>query len=290
LNINYTSNASSDYIDNDWYIVFSNDDVETKKIMDINITLKGEKKWNTETTVEVHPNGFINGTASSDVNITKIRIRVNDGSWITAWSGVSSEPVSWNYTLNMSNYYPGKCIIYARVVDEKGYVGMVSQESIFYCPLPTINMVHPISGEMIEKTISVSGTASDKVNIIQKMWVKIGSGEWNDTSLETAEEGWNWSYNNLDTTAVNDGEQKIYVKAFNGIMYTVASVEVIVDNNPPDVNILSLSDNDVVSGNIIINGNASDVNRVKKIEIRIDEENWTNVPITSDTSLTWDYH
>ncbi|MDI6916697.1 MAG: PQQ-binding-like beta-propeller repeat protein [Thermoplasmatales archaeon] len=273
LNINYASNASSDYIDNDWYIVFSNDDAETKKIMDINITLKREKKWNTETTMEVHPNGFISGTASSDVNITKIRIRVNDGSWITAWSGISSEPVSWNYTLNMSIYYPGKCIIYARVVDEKRYVNIVSQEGIIYCPLPAINIVHPISGEMIEKTISVSGTASD-INIIQKMWVKIGDGKWADLEITEEEGGWNWrnkTGKGLDTTAVNDGGQKIYVKAFNGIMYTVVSVEVIVDNNPPDVNILSLSENEVVSGNTIVSGNASDVNGVREIKIGIDE-------------------
>ncbi|MCG2825262.1 MAG: Ig-like domain-containing protein, partial [Thermoplasmatales archaeon] len=287
-------------MDDDWYIVFSNDKhIETKKIIEITVTIKKKQpSWGTTTTINVSANGFINGTASSFVNITNVEIKVNDGNWVNANLGLygfvdGNYTVKWNYSLNMSNYYAGECIIYARVIDDEGYIKIVSQEDIIYCPLPTINILHPILGEMVEKTISVSGTASDKTqkNIQKmKMWIKIGDEEWFTADLspiEGADEEWNWWYNSTDTTTVNDGEQKIYVRSFNGIMYTVVSVEVIVDNNPPDVNILSLSENHVVSGNIIINGNATDVNGIKKVDIKIDEENWNTVEIASLPS--WDY-
>lgn len=289
LKTNEKSNTLSFYIDNEGYIVFSNDkSVDTKKIINVTITLKRQQPWSPTTTVNISTNGFIQGDASSFVKITEIKIRVDDNDWITAWSG-SQKNVAWNHSLNMTQYYLGKHMIYVKVIDADEHTSITAVEYTFACLPTAINIASQKENEMVEKTISVSGTASD-INIIQKMWVKIGDGKWVNLEIIEEEGKWNWrnkTGKGLDTATVNDGEQKIYVKAFNGIMYTVASVEVVVDNTPPNVNILSLSDNDVISGNIIINGDASDVNGIKNIEIRVDEGNYSGVGIAS--LPYWDY-
>ena len=285
IGINQTSlSLSSVNTGEDTYVVFSNDDsVELKKIINITIILK---KYQPEITVNINPvdtlsgiNATISGTASTGVK--NVWVRVDDKKWENA-----NGTTNWNYKFNTTEYYPGQHIIYARAWDGWDYTVTYTQV-VFLNDLPIINIlsVSPISDDgMVYGSVSVHGTVSS-INPVQKMEVKIGDTNWKKASLD--KEGRNWWYNNTNTVTVNDGKQKIDVKAFNGIMYTVASVEVIVDNNPPDVNILSLSENSVVSGSITVRGNASDINGVKKIGVRIDEENWTTVGTASLPS--WDY-
>ncbi|MCG2826756.1 MAG: hypothetical protein L6265_09215, partial [Thermoplasmatales archaeon] len=165
-NEKFTPNTLSFYIDDEWYIVFSNDkSVGTRKIINITITLKSEQSSSPTTTVDISTNGFIQGDASSFVKITEIKIRVDDNDWITAWSG-SQKNVAWNYSLNMTQYYLGKHTIYVKVTDKDGYSSITAVEYTFACLPTAINIASPKKNEMIEKTITVSGTASD-INIIQ---------------------------------------------------------------------------------------------------------------------------
>ncbi|MCG2826286.1 MAG: hypothetical protein L6265_06825, partial [Thermoplasmatales archaeon] len=169
LKTNERSNTLSFYIDNGGYIVFSNDkSVDTKKIINVTITLKRQQPWSPTTTVDISTNGFIQGSASSAmgaVEITEIKIRVDDNDWMTAWSG-SQKNVAWNYSLNMTQYYLGKHTIYVKVTDKDRYSSITAVEYTFACLPTAINIASPKKNEMIEKTITVSGTASD-INIIQ---------------------------------------------------------------------------------------------------------------------------
>ena len=291
IGINQTSSMRySVNIGEDTYIVFSNDDsIETKKSVNVTITLKKEQPM---ITVSIDPvdtlsgiNATVSGTTSSGVK--NVWIKVDDNTWQEA-----NGTTTWSCEINTTEYYPGWHTVYARAWDGWDYAVTYTQV-IFLNDLPVINIlsVYPISDNMVQGFVSVNGTVSS-VRSVQEMKIRIGDTKWDDASnalLKTTEEKgkWNWSYDKLDTANVSDGKQKIYVRAFNGIMYTIASVEVIVDNNPPDVNILSLSENHVVSGNIIINGNATDVNGIKKVDIKIDEENWNTVGIASLPA--WDY-
>ncbi len=300
IGINQTSlNLLSVDIGDDTYIVFSNDDsVEMKKIINVIITLKKQQYWNVGIAIDEieiddyqRALGIINitGTAYSELyDIENVWIRVDTGAWQEG-----NGTADWKYEINTTEYYSGEHTVYARAWDGECYA-LDYKQATFPNDLPVTNIlsVHPISdNNMVQGFVSVNGTVSS-VKSVQEVKVRIGDINWDDASdafLEMTEEKgkWNWHYDNLDTSTVDDGGQKIYIRAFNGIMYTVESVEVIVDNKPPDVNILSVSDNDVVSGSVTINGNASDVNGVKKIWIKIDEEDWAKVGIASLPD--WDY-
>ena len=61
-------------------------------------------------------------------------------------------------------------------------------------------------------------------------------------------------------------------------------------NNPPTTMIHNPVNNAEVSGNVTISGTASDTDgNIMNVELRIDDNDWFNVPITVSSSLNWDY-
>lgn len=92
---------------------------------------------------------------------------------------------------------------------------------------PTVNIIYPQSGSVVNGTITVTGEAHDPNGDTDLEWVsvKIDDGDW-DYATGTS----SWSYI-WDTTTVNDGTHSISAIASDGsLQSTVDVVEIVVDN------------------------------------------------------------
>jgi len=88
---------------------------------------------------------------------------------------------------------------------------------------PTVAINSPRNGEKVSGTVTVQGTASDPDGVVQKVELKINSGDWVTASGTTS-----WTYF-WDTTTVSEGNHTIYARSYDGEDYsTIVSVTVTV--------------------------------------------------------------
>jgi hypothetical protein len=101
--------------------------------------------------------------------------------------------------------------------------------------LPTIRIISPTNGTIINGTVTISGTAADIDGIIEFVQIKIGTGSWQNVTGTTA-----WSYL-WDTSQINNGVYTIYARAYDGSDFSeLASVTLFVNN--PDNDLDSIPD------------------------------------------------
>ncbi|MEW6070592.1 MAG: Ig-like domain-containing protein, partial [Candidatus Thermoplasmatota archaeon] len=123
---------------------------------------------------------------------------------------------------------------------------------------------------------------------VQKVWLGL-NGIWELASKQDK----NWTAR-LNTASLSDGTQKMYVKVFDGIVYYVKAIRIIIDNTKPNIVILKPSEYERVSGIIIIEGKALDANGVKNISLLLTHNDTKEAfPITDkvvpDVLGTWSY-
>ncbi|MDI6708071.1 MAG: hypothetical protein QME47_03180, partial [Candidatus Thermoplasmatota archaeon] len=283
------------------FIVFSNDDcVESKKIINVTIVLKKYRAWQSTITISsIEQSGstiWVNGTAYSEFGIDSVWVKLDDETWRLA-NGTNT----WTYNLGITRYYLGTHTIYARARDSWGehYYALNSTDFDFENQLVDITITYPQAYQMINNTVEVSGKAIDpEGSRVEKIEVKLADRAWEPVKEEDRENH-NWSIT-LNTKAfdnvkaVDDGEQKIWVKAFDGILYSVRSVLVIVDNNLPNISITMPSSGEKLWGRVQIEGDAFDVNEVKNIWLELnhterEDSTRIDVQITQGERVHWDY-
>ena len=150
---------------------------------------------------------------------------------------------------------------------------------------PGITIDVPTSGApFTTATITVSGTASD--GSLDKVQVKVGSGDWTDASGTTS-----WS----TTVTLDLGPNTIYARAndtygnsrevqVDDVSYVVGGSE---DTVPPTVSIDSPSDGDAfTTTTITVSGIASDNEGVSKVEVKVGSGGWADASGTHSWSKT----
>ena len=148
---------------------------------------------------------------------------------------------------------------------------------------PAIAITTPTSGApFTTATITVSGTASDES--LDKVQVKVGSGDWMDASGTTA-----WS----TTVTLDLGPNTIYARAndtsensrevqVDDVSYVVEGSE---DTTPPTVSIDSPSDGDAfTTTTITVSGTASDNEGVSKVQVKVGSGDWMDATGTTSWS------
>lgn len=270
------------------YIVFSNGDgIETSKIINVTIILKRLQDWAPTVTISnisMPISGLItvSGAASSQSagNIIKnVWVKVDDSAWYLA-NGTNS----WNYGLDITFYYLGNHTIYVRAIDGGNCYAVANRTWLFEDYLVDITMVEPLENEIISgAAVQVGGTAVDYDGTVELIEIRLANETWREV---TDRQNNDWS-STLDATVVNDGIQKIYVKAFDGILYSIKEISVVVDNTYPTISVSSPENNEYVSGTVTVSGSALDINGIKNIWVKVDGYNWTEINIQSSTSLTW---
>jgi len=166
---------------------------------------------------------IIQGTASDDVSVEKVEIRIDNGSWQEA-----TGTTSWTYSWDTTSMTTGNYDIYVRSYDGTNYSDVVSiTVGIFNNHKPTVEIIFPNDGMSVKKTFTIHGTASDEdgSETIQKVEIKIGDEEWKVVGGTTS---WNYTW---DSTTVDNGDYVIQARAYDGQEYSsIDSIMVKVNN------------------------------------------------------------
>ncbi|MEA2053679.1 MAG: Ig-like domain-containing protein [Candidatus Thermoplasmatota archaeon] len=167
------------------------------------------------------------GTASDDISVEKVEIKIDSGNWITTTGNIS-----WGYSWDTTTIANGNHTIYARSYDGELYSNIsFITVNIFNNHKPTVDIIFPSDGTEVKKTFTIHGIADDVDGneTIQKVEIKIGDGNWTVVNGITA---WNHTWN---TTNVTNGDYVIQVKAYDGYEYSgIDSITVKVNNKKGD--------------------------------------------------------
>ncbi len=226
----------------------------------------------------------IKGTAvDHDGDVELVEVKVDNDDWDTA-----TGTTSWVYPWDTTMYNNGEHLIYARAKDDVDGYSQISSVTLIVnnggnIP-PIVNIISPTGGT-VSDTVQIRGTTSDLDgdDTIVSVQIKI------DDSWDYADGITDWSYS-WDTTTLDDGNYTIFVRAFDGIDYSmVKNVTVYVDNPHKPILTITSEIPKVVSGTITIKGTVSDVDgEVIKIEIQIDDDEWKKIEGTTDWSFELD--
>jgi PGF-CTERM protein len=122
-----------------------------------------------------NPSITVSGTASDDVGLDRVEVKLESGDWM-----VASGTESWNIDVTLSL---GQHKVYAKAIDTTGnsdtdYVEVEYKVSSGDTTPPNITIVSPSQGDTFAtNTITVSGTASDDVGL-DSVKVRVRSGDW----------------------------------------------------------------------------------------------------------------
>jgi hypothetical protein len=164
------------------------------------------------------------------------RYRLYYGSDNNFDSEIANDVPRSTHSYTLENLKPGtKYSFYIELFDEIGN-GPKTSSTISFTTLllnnpPEIFIEYPSVNQEVSEEIIVGGTASDD-NRLEDLEIRIDTGEWISIYVTEA-----WTYE-LDTKALSNGEHTLYVRAFDGELYSkIDSVDIIVNNEkeePPD--------------------------------------------------------
>jgi len=146
--------------------------------------------------------------------------------------------------------------------------------------LPVVNITSPTDGEDVSAVVTVRGGAwdPDAWDAVEVVELRVDNGEW------TAVDGTaDWNV----TLELPPGSHRVEARAFDGLGYSeVANVtfNVVAGTARPQVGI-SVQYPGAVSGTVPLSGSAGSASGSVKVEMRIDDGEWTGV----GSGETWEY-
>lgn len=186
----------------------------------------------------------------------------------TVWTGGDHEDKNGD---NFSDIdYENINIFVAFFNDESASADKYVLETAFAIPpeLELENFDEIVDGE-IEVHVSAISEKSEIKNVFyrwdQENWKDSGLGEFNgEFSLS------------IDTEAVDNGEHELAIMVVDrgaSIVKTI-DLEILNDDNPPALEIISPDEGEIVEGIIVLEVEATDDNQVSDVEYRVNQENW----------------
>jgi len=150
-------------------------------------------------------------------------------------------------------------------------------------PLVTISSVK--EGDTIDDIVSVSGLASDKENDLQKVEVRVGTGDWEE-AIGTS----SWKYD-LETINITNGAITIEARSYDGELYSdiflinVTVENIIEGNDAPVLEITSQENGTKVKDSVSVSGTCSDADgdMITLIDYSFTgTDTWLNTTTTDD--------
>ena len=179
----------------------------------------------------------------------------------------------YNYLWDTSQENAGGHNLHARAFDLSGNSGVspvitVTVDSLIDNIPPDVNIVNPLNGQIVSGTVNVVAEATDNVGVDRVEFFIDGI-----LRQTVSAPPYNYLWN---TDPENAGDHNLYAKAFDlsgnsGISPVITvTVDTVIDNIPPVVNIVNPPDGQIVSGNVNILAEATDNVGVDRVEIFID--------------------
>jgi len=186
----------------------------------------------------------------------------------TVWTGGDHEDKNGDDFSDID--YENINIFVAFFNDESASADKYVLETAFAIPpeLELENFEEIVGGE-IEVHASAISEKSEIKNVFyrwdQEDWKNSGLGEFNgEFSLS------------IDTEAVDNGEHELAIMVVDkgASMVKIIDLEILNDDNPPVLEIISPSEGETVEDIIVLEVEATDDNRVSDVEYRVNQENW----------------
>lgn len=162
---------------------------------------------------------------ASDGGFPVIRYRIYHGlmSWEEVFVGeIGNRTTFTHYGLNNERTYYYK-VSARNIIGE----GPRSDEAFVtpYNQIPTCNVTSPSPGATVSGIHRITGTANDTDGTVVSVEIRIGMDPWKQANGTTP---WYYDWN---TTAFSNGNHTIYVRSFDGEIYSdIANIRVNVDN------------------------------------------------------------
>jgi hypothetical protein len=195
------------------------------------------------------------------------------GGWKDQIETVTSEGGEvWDNDFDVTERKKGiyNYIVYAR--DRAGNESISGPFNVKVDPnsgLPIARVMYPQNNAVIRQNINVLGVASGRYGISRVM-ARLDNGEYTDV---TGMDYWNQL---LDLSSVPDGKHTLYVQAIDskGVLGPEQKMTFILDTTPPQIDLISHSVGDIITGSVSFRGQTSDPNGITSIEFSEDGKNF----------------
>ena len=126
---------------------------------------------------------------------------------------------------------------------------------------------------ILSGSIELQGTAVSEKSEIQNVFYSWNKVEWIDSQLEP----FNGNFNlEINTEELANGEHELSIKVINdgsSIVKTI-NLEILNDDNPPIIEIISPSEGDTLEGIVILDIETIDDNSIDDVDFKINEGSW----------------
>jgi hypothetical protein len=228
----------------------------------------------------------VTGTASDNVKVAKVELRVDDGSYRLA-----SGTTNWSLSIDTTAYPNGSHDLKLRVTDTSGNQSWADDPitiSNGTAVGAAVGFTSPASGATVGGTITVTGTASSPAGVA-RVEVRVDDGSYRLASGTTS-----WSIS-IDTTPYSDGAHNLKARVTdNSGAQAWADLAIVFANSvsssllSPYVAFSSPSPGSTVGGTITVKGTASASAGVARVEVRVDDGSYRLASGTTSWSLSID--
>ncbi len=212
------------------------------------------------------------GTASDDTAVEGIDVRIDGGAW-TAVSGTGT----WSYTIDTTQLSSGTHMLEVRAYDGDKHSPIAKVVFEVDQP-PTVAITSPAPDARVNKTLSVTGTASDD-NTVDRVELRVDTGTWDPATGTTA-----WTAE-VNLAGLASGAHTLEVRSSDGERTSVVAQLPFVVDTRPAVTISAPASASTLKEGFEFQGAAADDVAVTKVEARLDGGAWT--VITGTTSWSW---
>ena len=127
--------------------------------------------------------------------------------------------------------------------------------------------------EIVGGEIEVHASAISEKSEIKNVLYRWDQEDWKDSGLGEFNGEFSLS---IDTEAVDNGEHELAIMVVDrgASMVKIIDLEILNDDNPPALEIISPSEGETVEDIIVLEVEATDDNQVSDVEYRVNQENW----------------
>jgi hypothetical protein len=174
----------------------------------------------------------------------------------------------WQKEYDISGLKRGKYNFTIRARDAAGNETVDGPYTIMVDPgagLPVVRVVYPGANAVIRQDMDFLGVANDLLDI-DRVMVRL-----DDQSPAPADGAAYWKFR-IDTGSIQEGKHTLYVKAWNIKQGEGPELNIpfVYDKTPPQVEFLRIEPGQSVSGNLKLQGFASDLNGIDRVEFSAD--------------------
>ena len=186
----------------------------------------------------------------------------------TVWTGGDHEDKNGDDFSDID--YENINIFVAFFNDESASADKYVLETAFAIPpeLELENFEEIVGGE-----IEVHASAISEKSEIENVFYRWDQEDWKDSGLGEFNGEFSLS---IDTEAVDNGEHELAIMVVDrgASMVKIIDLEILNDDNPPVLEIISPSEGETVEDIIVLEVEATDDNQVSDVEYRVNQENW----------------